>query len=510
VHWGTIFRNVFSNWVSYLVTASVGFVLAPFILHHLGNTGYGLWTLVLSLTGYFGLLDLGIRSSVGRFVARYLTLHEDENVNRTVSSAFAILTAGGALALLATAVVVRFFFGSFHVEPQYEISGKLALWITGVNMAAVLPLSVFSSVLIAMERYDVLAGVTLTGELIRAALVVACLKHGYGLIGLALIVLFMTAVQYSALAVLVKWLHRPLRLRPRYVDRKTIRGLFGFAIYRFVWIVSNQVIFYSDSIVIGVFLGAAAITPYAIAGALINYGRSVVSLVTDTLFPTVIRLDARQDLAGLQRLLILGTRMALLVILPICTGFLFLGKQFITLWMGKEYASSALFLTVLTLAQFGSMSQYVSVNVLSGMAKHRVLAYLVFGEGIANLVLSIILVRKIGLVGVAWGTVIPNVISTVLIVPLYTLRVLNLDWREYLSGAFLRPVACALPLAAIGSVCYLSVENPSWPIFGSEVLLMCAAFGLISFFFCIEASHRAAARDKVRSLLHRELAVHEV
>src|SRR5262249_48096108 len=149
--------------------------------------------------------------------------------------------------------------------------------------------------------------------------------------------------------------------------------------YRFLWIVSNQVIFYSDSLVIAAFLGVSAITYYAIAGALINYGRNVVSLVTDTFAPAAMRMDAKQDLAGLRRLLITGTRMALLVILPVCFGFIFLGKQFITLWVGKEYASSAVFLTVLTLAQFSSMPQYVSVSVLSAMAKHRILAYLAFG-----------------------------------------------------------------------------------------------------------------------------------
>ena len=58
IRWVTVLRNIFSNWASYLVTAVVGFFLAPYVVHQLGNTGYGLWTLVLSLTGYFGLLTL--------------------------------------------------------------------------------------------------------------------------------------------------------------------------------------------------------------------------------------------------------------------------------------------------------------------------------------------------------------------------------------------------------------------------------------------------------------------
>jgi O-antigen/teichoic acid export membrane protein len=146
MHLRVILRNIFSNWASYLVTAVIGFLLAPVVVHSLGNTGYGLWTLVVSLTGYFGLLDLGIRSSVGRFVVRYLALNDEDNVNRTASTAFAILAAGGTLALLATLIVVNFLFGNFKVEPQFMSAGKTALLITGVNMSCILPLSIFSAV----------------------------------------------------------------------------------------------------------------------------------------------------------------------------------------------------------------------------------------------------------------------------------------------------------------------------------------------------------------------------
>src|ERR1035438_8264393 len=165
MHWRIILRNICSNWAGYIVTAMIGFLLSPFIVHSLGNTGYGLWTLVLSLTGYFGLLDLGIRSSVGRFVARYVALNDHEKTNRIVSTACGILLAGGILALLATVVVAQFFFKSFHVEPQFQSAGRIALLITGVTMGCALPLGVFSSILVALERFDILSAVTIIGDL---------------------------------------------------------------------------------------------------------------------------------------------------------------------------------------------------------------------------------------------------------------------------------------------------------------------------------------------------------
>ncbi len=504
MHWRIILRNIFSNWAGYLVTALIGFFLSPFIVHSLGTTGYGLWTLVLSLTGYFGLLDLGIRSSVGRFVARYLALNDDRSSNRILSTAFVILACGGLLALAGTIVVVKFFFGSFHVEPQYAAAAQTALVITGLTMSCTLPLGTFSSLLVAMERFDILSGVTIIGELTRAALIVVTLRSGHGLVAVALIALIISIAQYSTMALFAKWLHPALSLSWHLVDRPAFRELFGFGIYRFIWIVANQLIFYSDSVVIGIFLGAKAITYYAIAGSLINYGRTFVSLVTDTFYPAATRLDAMQDMEGLRELLILGTKVALLVALPLCIGFTFLGQQFIVLWMGKAYSSSALFLIVLTIPQFTGLSQYVSALVLAGMAKHRVLAYLVLAEGFANLVLSVILVRKIGLVGVAWGTVIPDVICTAVVVPWYTLRILKLKVREYVVRAFVRPVIGAVPIAGIAYAFSRLVDTPTWSLFGCEVAVISGVFAILSYFLCLDSGQRAVAAGKVSGWLHRQ------
>ena len=503
-----ILRNAFSSWASYLVSAAVGFLVAPVVVHGLGNTGYGLWTLVLSLTGYFGLLDLGIRSSVGRFVVRHLALNDEEKVNRTVSTACAILSAGGALALIATLVVLKFFFSSFKIDPGYESAGRMAMLITGINISCILPLGVFSAVLIALERYDITSGVAIVSELLRAALVVTAVKLGYGLVALALISVLITALQYSALAIFAKGLYRPLKLRFAFIDATTLRDLFGFGIYRFIWIVANQLIFYSDSVVIGIFLGASSITFFAIAGSLINYGRSIVSLLTDTLVPTAARLDAKQDLAGLQKLLIMGTRMALIVSLPTCLGLMFLGKQFIVLWMGAPYAGAAVFLVVLTIPQFGSMSQYVSALILAGMAKHKVLAYLVFAEGAANLLLSIFLVKRIGLIGVAWGTVIPALICSTLVVPAYTLRILKVSVRDYLVGAYLRPLICGIPVAAVSYAFSVLIDHPTWTVFGAEVAVICGLFGLLALYFCIDAQQRASLMETIGSLRRRRAIAH--
>ncbi len=155
-------RNIFSSWAGYVVTLLVGFLLAPFVVHRLGTTGYGVWTLVVSLTGYFGTLDLGLRQSVGRFVARYMALEDDDNVNRTISNALAMLGAAALLGLAAT-VIANFSFGVFNIDSHLQADARIALLIAGVNISMALPMSVFNAILFSMERFDVVTAITVGG-----------------------------------------------------------------------------------------------------------------------------------------------------------------------------------------------------------------------------------------------------------------------------------------------------------------------------------------------------------
>jgi O-antigen/teichoic acid export membrane protein len=508
-YWRVILRNIFSNWTGYLLTAVISFMLAPFLVQSLGKTAYGLWALILSFTGYFSLLDLGVRSSVGRFVARYLALDDNEKANRTVSTAFAILATGGLLAMLLTVAVVVFLFDRFHVGPELAAGGRIALLLLGVNIAFSLPMGVFNSVLVALERFDVINAVTVVGELVRALLVVATVKLGYGLAPIAGVMLLLSIAQYTAVAIFVRHYYPGLRGGLRFIDRATFRNLFSFGVFRFIWILANQLIFYSDTVVIGLSLGASAVTYYAVAGSLMNTGRNFVSLVTDTFTAAASRMDATEDIEGLQRLLIVGTRMALLIALPLCMGFFFLGRQFMILWIGPEFVASAVILAILTVPQIASMSQYTSSTVLGAMAKHRILAYTALAEGVANLVLSLILVRKFGLIGVAWGTVIPHLVTTVFIVPLYTVRIVGLSPREYLLKAYLRPVLCALPVAALCYAFSINVRNPTWLLFGTEVAMTVTVFAALSYFVCLEPEQRASLLNAARQPFVRERVVNE-
>ncbi len=99
-----ILKNVGSSWFSLGINILVGIFLSPFILHRLGDAAFGIWVLIFSLTGYYGVFDFGIRSSIIRYVSKYTATHDIEEVSRLICTSMFTYTCIGALSILITLV----------------------------------------------------------------------------------------------------------------------------------------------------------------------------------------------------------------------------------------------------------------------------------------------------------------------------------------------------------------------------------------------------------------------
>lgn len=497
----TLLKNIFANWMGYAVTILIGLFLSPLVVNRLGNTGYGVWTLVISLTGYFGLLDLGIRQSVGRYVARYVGLRDPDNVNRTISTSMAMLAIAGTAVMLITIVLSSIFTNFFKVEPEFVSPARIVLLIGGLQVAIALPMGVFNTPLWATERFEVVTAISVGSSILRSGLVVVALRSGYGVVALAWIALACSCMEYAITVITAKRLLPTLSVGRAWVDWQRGRELLGFGVFRFIWIISNQLVFYSSELVIGFFLGAGSITPYAIAVSILSYMRNIISLSTDTFAPAATRLDGHDDAQGLRELLIMGTQMTLIVALPMCFGLLFLGHQFIVLWMGPEHAYSAVLLAVLVVPQFVSLAQYMSTRILICMGRHHMLAYIGIAEGVTNLILGAILVQRMGLIGVAVGAAIPHIITSAVLIPWYTLRTLNMSWREYITS-YIRPLLASAPAAGLSYFFSVTVTQLSWRVFLGEVLVVCASAAVTGWFVCVTPKQRVAVLLKIRQKLN--------
>src|SRR5256885_7103541 len=127
--------------------------------------------------------------------------------------------------------------------------------------------------------------------------------------------------------------------------------------------------------------------------------------------------------------------------------------------MGPQYgelSGQVLWILSLTLPFWAANS--VTAGSLLGISKHKPLVPAVLAEGLCNLALSIFWVKRMGILGVAWGTLVPSIAMSVLYWPWYIRRALGIDPISYMYSAWLRPGIGIVPFA----ICSYAMER-YWP-----------------------------------------------
>jgi O-antigen/teichoic acid export membrane protein len=321
------------------------------------------------------------------------------------------------------------------------IFGRLIL-ISSVTIALGFPARTFIGALNAALRYDMAAALEILLLLLRSGGTIFALLAGYGVLGMAISSLCCT-FPWMALGVYFTRREYPfLRLHVRKSACGAGSALFSYSVYSFLARVADLLRYQMDAVVISAFIGLSAVTHYRMAANLAMPFIEVVLAATGTLQTLFSRLEGRHDLESVQRVLLLGTKISIGISSFVAFGLIAWGKPFIVRWMGPNYVDAYPCLVALVVGLMAALWQAPSVSMLFGVSRHRFYAILCCGEGLANLCLSILLARKYGILGVALGTMIPMVLSKLVVQPVYVCRVVELDYRTYI-GKVLRNLGAA-------------------------------------------------------------------
>jgi O-antigen/teichoic acid export membrane protein len=443
-----LFKNVGSSWFALGVNILVGIFISPYILHRLGDDAFGLWVLIFAITGYYGLFDLGIRSSIVRYVAKYSAGGATGELDRLLSTALFAYTGIGAVAFIVTFVASYYVDSIFRVTPAFLQTARWLFLIVGSAVALGFPIGISGGVLEGLQRFYLLNFTSIGATLLRAVGIVLVLQHGYGLLAVAIITVSMPLLTGVCNAIAV------LRILPLHLSRKNIshdsmRSIATYSSSTFVILLASRLRFKTDAMIIGTFLSAASITYFTIGSRLVDYAGEVVSGLAQLFVPMSSESDAIGDLNGLRKIFVGGNRACALIIFPITTILVLLGKSVIEMWVGARYITTSYpILIMLLIPSTVLLAQSAASRVLFGMAKHKTLAMVTLLEGTANVLLSVILVRRFGIMGDAAGTAIPLLCTTLFFYPRHLCRILNLRIGVYLCEAFLLPLLLCVPLVA--------------------------------------------------------------
>jgi O-antigen/teichoic acid export membrane protein len=444
-----IIRNVGSSWFSLGINILVGIFLSPFILHRLGDAAFGIWVLIFSLTGYYGIFDFGIRSSIVRYVSKYTATRDLDEVNRLISTSLFTYTCIGALSMLLTLIGCAYVDRVFHIAPDFQSTARWLLLLVGGSVALGFPLGVFGGMLEGLQQFYILSWTNIVSTLVRVVLIVFFLNHGYGLLTVAVITVGLPLVA-SVVRGMVALRALPVRFSWKHVDRETFRHMANYSSITFMIIVAGRLRFKTDALVIGTFLSSAAITYFYAGSRLVDYAGEVLSSLAQIFVPLSSQSDAAGNMDRLRKIFVAGNRACAFTTLPITAVFVILGKSIIEVWVGKKYVALGYPVLLTLIFPYTLMLvQSASGRVLFGISKHGKLAVVTLIEGAANLILSILLVRPYGVIGDALGTAIPLLGTYIVFMPFHLCSRLGIRVSSFLRQAYLLPLTLCAPLVAV-------------------------------------------------------------
>lgn len=442
--------NVVASWLGHSVFVVAGFFLPRIIDRHLGQTGLGIWDFGWSLVSYLGIAQVGVGSSVNRFVAKRRAQHDTEGLNRTVSSV--MLLQG----LIALAVLVLTAVGTWMVPKllSAQLGGfvsdaRMVVFFLGLGVTAQMALNPYVGVITGCHRWDLHNAISGSMYGFTAIGMATTVMLGGGLPALAVVNLTGTLTSEIVRAVAAHRVCPELRIRWSSVSLSEARTLLSFGGKTVVGVLSGLLLYQTNALQIVGHLGAASLALYSRPMSLVRHVRTFANKFAMVLGPTASSLHAAGRTDELRALLEQATRASACLGLPPVLVLAIMGDPILRLWMGSHYAAGVL-VAVLAIGHLGEIVKQPTWNILVGTNMHgRAAAMSLASSSIAVLLCALALGPfQGGLVSAALALTLPLTLVESLCTTFYACHSLKIPFGRFLVRVWRLPLLSCLPFAA--------------------------------------------------------------
>jgi O-antigen/teichoic acid export membrane protein len=461
-----VFKNIGSTWILNALQIVALMVLAPYVVHRLGETENGVWLAIVYYTAYLRQLVLGIPIASVRYTAEHVARKDSAGANRAIATCISICIMLGLVAWLVGAAVYFYFDArSLHGPRSTDLSPEMiggartafviVLLQVGMGFAMRLPYGIFDA-----HNDFVVRNMVMAGEVaLRFTLTLTLLHWWPSLPSLALVQIICMLAEFVAMLMIIKRRYPELRLGIRDFDRTLVRSILSYSVFAMILNFGTLLAFYSDGIVIDAFLEKRDITYFDIGNKFFDPLTQFLIAVGAVVMPMATRVKITGDLGELRHVFLKWSKICLSLVLVVGLYLLVLGPEFLGQWVAPDFTErSGRVLQVLMLSFiFYLPVRGVAVPILLGLGTPAAPAIALLAMGIVNLVLSIALVDSLGILGVAIGTAIPNVVFAGVIL-LMACKELGVGMGEYLSYVTLRCLLGAIVPLAFLAWCKLGLH----------------------------------------------------
>lgn len=440
------------------IKAILNILLIPIILLHLGAENYGFYTILISLSDILVMFDLGLTTGIIHRLSRTIAEDNRTQINETLSvgqrlySLFLLIMIGIGIP------AVPWIQQSFHLSPALAQAAHICLYIVLADAAINFAGCFFRSVLMAHSLYQWTNAADVIQGLVSNLLSCLLLLAGYGLTEVLMVRLASTVLQNSFL------IYQVYKVEP---NALRLHSCFSWTAFKDMFVVSMSSMvgkvctilgYRLDNFIIASSLGLMDVAAYSLVARIFGQVPYFTSKLSEGMLPIFLKMDTRDKLGGTQHnsgffFLRISTFinyvtlvLLLLISLHYHTIFTALSKGHI------NYNNTLLMVWIIIPMLWSSALVCPAYDYLFAKRHFKFQSILSLISTTLNFILSLTLVKAIGIAGAILGSLIPHFIEHQCFIIPRTCEELDISMLSYYKTVHLKNI---LPLLSV----FLIVEG---------------------------------------------------
>ncbi len=424
------------SYVIIIFNILIGVLYTPLLLRTLGQAEYGLYSLAASVIAYLTLLDLGFGNAIVRYTAKYRAQGRESEQWEMFGLFIRLYIGIGIIALgvgLALVFNTQALFGV--TMNSIEISRmRIILILMSLNLAFTFPLSIFGSIITAYENFIFQRVVSLIRIVLNPVVMIILLLSGYKAIALVVV----TTI-FNLTTLLINWWYCRKRLGVKIIYGRFrwehFSEIFTYSLWIFLNAIMDRVYWSSGQFILGIYKGTASVAIYAVAIQLQQLYMMFSTAISGVFLPRVTAMVTHNESrSAISELFIRTGRIQYIVMSFILSGFILLGRPFITLWAGEDYIEVYNITLILFIPLTIPLIQNIGITILQAQNRMKFRSILYVAIAILSLAASIILAPTYGSMGCAVATAAALFIGQVVVMNIYYHRKIKINiihfWAE--------------------------------------------------------------------------------
>ena len=498
--------GVVLNYVVIILNTVVGLLYTPYMLRMMGQSEYGLYSLVASVIAYLTVLDLGFGNAIVRYTAKFRAEKKTEEQYEMFGMFFLLYLVIGIIAFgigLGLYFNVGTLFGDTMTAVELD-RARIMMLLLVANLAFTFPMSIWGSIIQAYEDFVFQKSLNIFRIILNTAVMICLLHFGYKAVAMVVV---QTIFNVLTLVLNFIYCRRKLNIHIYFKFKHFHWGfLKEVAIYSF-WIFLNaimdRVYWSTGQFVLGATVGTAAVAVFAIAiqleGMYMQFSTAISSVFLPKVTAMVATNRSRKEISDL---FIRTGRIQYIVLAYILSGFIIFGRQFIELWAGAGYSDAYIISLLFFIPLTVPLIQNLGITILQARNEMKFRSVLYIIIALVSLAMQIVLTRFFGGIGCAMGVSGALVVGQILIMNVYYRRRQDLDiktfWKEISKMSIIPIVLIFSSMLVIRHFFALD----SW----GKLILGIAAFSLVYIPLFFRFSMTDDERNLFISMFHKIFA----